>query len=316
MSGARVIALSGGVGGAKLLRGLYRVLPPDCLTAIVNTGDDFEHLGLHISPDIDTALYTLAGLAHPEQGWGRHDETWNFMRGLEALGGENWFRLGDADLALHVERTRRLRVGELLSAVIGHFASSFGIRAEIIPMSDDRVATHVLTDEGELAFQEYFVRRRCEPAVRGLRFAGADRARLPDAAHAAFASSALEAIVIAPSNPWLSVDPLLAIPELRRSIEAAPCPVVAVTPVLGGKAVKGPTAKIMMERGIPVSPLSVAEHYRGLVDGFILDTRDASLADKFEIPIEIVDTLMLTPEDSDRVARSVLAFAQTVTKAQ
>jgi LPPG:FO 2-phospho-L-lactate transferase len=306
MSGIRVLALSGGVGGAKLLLGLYRLLPPDSLAAIVNTGDDFEHLGLRISPDVDTALYTLGGLAHPEQGWGRRDETWNFMASLCAIGGETWFRLGDRDLALHVERTRRLRAGERLGTVIAHFARSFGVRAEIIPMSDDPVATRVVTAEGDLAFQDYFVRRRCEPVLRSLRYAGAETARLTDAARAAFASPDLETIVIAPSNPWLSIDPLLAIPELRRALETAKCPRIAVTPIIAGKAVKGPTAKIMAELGIPVSPLFVVQHFRGLIDGFVLDTRDAGVADQFAIPIEIVDTLMTRPEDSDRVARAVL----------
>jgi len=309
VSGIRVLALSGGVGGAKLLRGLYRVLPPGTLAAIVNTGDDFEHLGLHISPDVDTALYTLAGLAHPEQGWGRRDETWNFMQALEAIGGETWFRLGDRDLALHVERTRRLGAGEPLSAIIAHFAQSFGIRAGIIPMSDDPVATYVRTNEGELAFQDYFVRRRCAPALRSLRFQGADTAKLSDSARAAFAAPDLETIVIAPSNPWLSIDPLLAIPELRHALEAVRCPVIAVTPILAGKAVKGPTAKIMQELGIEVSPLSVAAHYRGLIDGFILDTRDAALATRFDLPVKVADTLMKTPGDCERVARGVLGFA-------
>ncbi|HEY3636540.1 MAG TPA: 2-phospho-L-lactate transferase [Rhizomicrobium sp.] len=306
MSGVRVIALSGGVGGAKLLRGLYAVLPPDSLAAIVNTGDDFEHLGLHISPDIDTALYTLGGLAHPEQGWGRRDETWNFMRALEAVGGESWFRLGDADLALHVERTRRLRAGEPLSAVIAHFVQSFGIRAHIIPMSDDPVATRVLTNEGELAFQDYFVRRRCEPVLRGLRFDGAENAQLTESARAAFASPELESIIIAPSNPWLSIDPLLAIPELRQALETAKCPRIAVTPIIAGNAVKGPTAKIMSELGIPVSPLTVAAHYQGLIDGFVLDERDVEQAGHLEIDVEMVDTLMNGPEDSERVARAIV----------
>jgi len=312
VSGIRVIALSGGVGGAKLLRGLYHVLPPDTLAAIVNTGDDFEHLGLHISPDIDTALYTLAGLAHPEQGWGRRDETWNFMRALETVGGETWFRLGDADLALHVERTRRLGSGESLSAIIGDFARRFGIRAEIIPMSDDPVATRVLADEGELAFQDYFVRRRCEPVLRGLRFAGAEGARLPQSARAAFVSPELEAIIIAPSNPWLSIDPLLAIPELRRALETAKCCRIAVTPIIAGNAVKGPTAKIMAELGIPVSPLAVAEHYRGLIDGLVLDERDAALADRFDIKVHIADTLMTTLDDYERVARMTLALCRPI----
>jgi LPPG:FO 2-phospho-L-lactate transferase len=306
MSTIKVIALSGGVGGAKLLRGLYHVLPPDTLAAIVNTGDDFEHLGLHISPDIDTALYTLAGLAHPEQGWGRRDETWNFMRALEAMGGETWFRLGDADLALHVERTRRLKEGEPLGSVIAYFARSFGIRAQIIPMSNEPVATRVVTDEDELAFQDYFVRRRCEPVLRGLRFVGAEESQLTESARAAFASADLEAIIIAPSNPWLSIDPLLAIPELRHALETAKCPRIAVTPIIAGKAVKGPTAKIMGELEIPVSPLSVARHYRALIDGFVLDERDTVLAGQFEIPVEITDTLMPTPEACVRVAGTVV----------
>jgi LPPG:FO 2-phospho-L-lactate transferase len=310
VSDVRVLALSGGVGGAKLLRGLYAILPADSLASIVNTGDDFEHLGLHISPDIDTALYTLAGLAHPGQGWGRRDETWTFMCALKELGGETWFGLGDADLALHVERTRRLAGGERLSGIIAHFARSFGIRAQILPMSDDSVATHVMTDEGQLAFQDYFVRLCCAPAVRGLRFVGADTAKLSEGARAAFAAPGLEAILIAPSNPWLSIDPLLAIPGLRRALENAKCPRIAVTPIIGGKAVKGPTAKIMTELGIPVSPLAVAEHYRGLIDGFILDESDRDMADRFDIPIELADTLMKTPQDCDRVAHAALALAR------
>jgi len=314
VTGVRVVALSGGVGGAKLLRGLYRVLPPGTLAALINTGDDFEHLGLHISPDIDTALYTLAGLAHPEQGWGRRDETWNFMAALESVGGDTWFRLGDADLALHVERTRRLRGGETLTSVTRHFAQSLGIAGEIMPMSNDRVATRIVTDEGELAFQDYFVRRRCAPRVKELRFAGAETAPLSDAVRAAFASPELEAIVIAPSNPWLSIDPLLAIPELRDALRSATVPVVAVTPIIAGKAVKGPTAKIMEELGIEISPVSVAEHYGDLLDGFVLDSRDAALAERFAMPVEIIDTLMATPEVSDRVARTVGYLAARVAR--
>jgi LPPG:FO 2-phospho-L-lactate transferase len=309
VNGIRVLVLSGGVGGAKLLRGFYRVLAPGSLAALINTGDDFEHLALQISPDIDTALYTLAGLAHVEQGWGRAGETWNFMAGLEAIGGETWFRLGDADLALQVERTRRLRAGETLTSVTRHFAKGFGIAAEILPMSDDPVATRVITDEGELAFQDYFVRRRCRPAVRGLRFAGAANARLSDAAHAAFASPELEAIIIAPSNPWLSIDPLLAIPELREALDSATVPIIAITPIIAGRAVKGPTAKIMDELGIEVSPLSVAQHYGDLLDGFVLDSRDAALANRFAISVGIIDTLMTTAEISDRVARTTHCLA-------
>ncbi len=314
MSGVRVLALSGGVGGAKLLRGLYRILPADSLAAIVNTGDDFEHLGLHISPDIDTTLYTLAGLAHPEQGWGRRDETWTFMRALKELGGETWFALGDGDLALHVERTRRLELGQKLSAIVEDFARSFGIQAQIVPMSDDRVATRVATDEGELSFQDYFVRRHWEPAVRGLRFEGAGEARLPERARGAFASPNLEAIVIAPSNPWLSIDPLLAIPELRDALLSAKCPVIAVTPIIAGNAVKGPTARIMAELGIDPSALSVAKHYGDLIDGFVLDMDDREHANRFDLPVEVADTLMSMPEDCERVAHDTLNFANQLAK--
>ncbi|MGH6889248.1 MAG: 2-phospho-L-lactate transferase [Rhizomicrobium sp.] len=315
MTGIRVIALSGGVGGAKLLYGLARVLPPDTLAAIVNTGDDFEHLGLHISPDVDTALYTLAGLAHPEPGWGRRGESWNFMGALAELGGETWFRLGDADLALHVERTRRLNAGEPLGVVIADFAARLGIRARIIPMSDDAVATRVITEAGELAFQDYFVRRRCEPALRAVKFDGAENARMSQAARDALASPDLEAILIAPSNPWLSIDPLLAIAELRHALEDARCPVVAVSPIIAGKAVKGPAAKIMGELGISVSPLSVAEHYLGLINGFVLDSRDTAVARNFELAVEIADTLMTTPQDCDRVARAALTLAGRLAEA-
>ncbi|HEX3431602.1 MAG TPA: 2-phospho-L-lactate transferase [Rhizomicrobium sp.] len=312
MSDIRVLALSGGVGGARLLRGLQRVVPPGTLAALVNTGDDFEHLGLRISPDIDTALYTLGGLAHPAQGWGRHDETWNFMEVLAAIGGETWFRLGDRDLALHVERTRRLKAGETLTAVTQAFAQRFGIDAKIFPMSDDPVATRVITEEGELAFQDYFVRRQCAPVVRGLRFMGAEKAELSDAARAAFASPELEAIIIAPSNPWLSVDPLLAIPELRDALSSATVPIIAVTPIIAGKAVKGPTAKIMSELGIEVSPVAVAAHYGDLLDGFVLDSRDAVFVDRFRMPVEVADTLMTAPEGSARVAQTALRLASAL----
>ena len=312
MSGIRVAALSGGVGGARLLRGLYRVLPPGALAALINTGDDFEHLGLHISPDVDTALYTLANLAHPEQGWGRRDETWNFMAALESLGAETWFRLGDADLALHVERTRRLRAGETLTAITRQFACSFGIAAEILPMSNDPVATRVITDEGDLSFQDYFVRRRCAPRVQGLRFEGAQSACLSVAARAALASPDLETIVVAPSNPWLSIDPLLAIAELRETLASATVPIIAVTPIVSGKAVKGPTAKIMQELGIEVSPLAVAEHYGDLLDGFVLDSRDAEIAHQFPIPTVHTDTIMTSPEVSDQVARTARDLAARI----
>jgi LPPG:FO 2-phospho-L-lactate transferase len=309
---SRVVALSGGIGGAKLALGLYRVLPQRALTVIVNTGDDFEHLGLTVCPDLDTTLYTLAELANPELGWGRRDESWTFMRVLEQLGGETWFRLGDGDLALHVERTRRRAAGESLSRVIDGVAERFGITARIVPMSDDPVRTRIATADGELAFQDYFVRHRCEPRVTGLRYAGAEQARAAPAALEALTSPATEAIILCPSNPYLSIDPLLAIPALRRCLSQSSAPVIAVTPLVGGRAIKGPTAKIMQELNVPRSPVAIARHYHELLDGFVLDACDAELASAFECHVQVSDTVMLTLADRERLAREVLAFAATL----
>lgn len=304
-----VVALSGGIGGAKLALGLYRSLPPGKLTVIANTGDDFVHLGLHISPDVDTTLYTLSGLANPVLGWGRRDETWTFMETLERLGGETWFRLGDGDLALHVERTRRLAAGQTLSQVIAAMAQQLGITASILPMSDNPVRTRVATTEGELDFQEYFVRHQCRPVLTGMDYRGAPAARPAPAIAAALADPALEAVIICPSNPYLSIAPILAVPGLRDMLRNASAPVIAVSPLIGGKAVKGPTAKIMAELGIPVSPAAVTDYYGSLIDGFILDQRDASLADGLKPIVKLSDTLMNTLEDRERLARECLAFA-------
>ena len=309
MSAPRVVAVSGGIGGAKLALGLYRVLPAGSLTVIVNTGDDFEHLGFTVCPDLDTTLYTLAGLANPQLGWGRHDETWHFMETLEALGGETWFRLGDADLALHADRTQRLKAGATLSAVIAHFAARLRIAATLLPMSDDPVRTRVSTQSGELAFQDYFVRLRCAPEVQGLRFAGAAAATVAPGALAALSDPALAAIILCPSNPYLSVDPILAVPGMRAALRASGAPVIAVTPLVGGQAVKGPTAKIMRELKVTPSPLSVAAHYAGLIDGFVLDARDAALASQFALPVQVADTLMTGLAERERLAREALAFA-------
>lgn len=312
MSSARIVALSGGIGGAKLVLGLYRVLPPHALAVIVNTGDDFEHLGLTICPDIDTTLYTLAGLAHPQLGWGRRDETWSFMETLGALGGPTWFRLGDRDLALHVERTQRLKAGETLSAIVGHLARRLGIGAAVLPVTDDPVRTRVATAEGDLPFQDYFVRRRCEPAVRSLRFEGAQQARVAAAALEILAARSLEAIIVCPSNPYLSVDPILAVPGLRAALKAAGAPLIAVTPLVAGQAIKGPTAKIMRELNLELSPLTIARHYAGLIDGFVLDRRDAALAAGFPCALHVTDTVMVSLADRERLAREVLAFAATL----
>ncbi|MDD5175325.1 MAG: 2-phospho-L-lactate transferase [Sterolibacterium sp.] len=313
MSSHTVVALSGGVGGAKLSLGLLRILPPDALSIIVNTGDDFEHLGLRISPDIDTTLYTLADMVNPETGWGQRDETWKFMQEQAQRGGETWFKLGDRDLQVHLERTRRLQSGESLSAVTADFARRFGIAAEILPMSDDAVSTRVATSEGELGFQEYFVQRQCQPAVSGLRFAGAAAARPSAGAVAALGAKNLSAIILCPSNPWLSIDPLRALPGMRALLRASGAPVVAVSPLVGGKAVKGPTAKIMAELGLPVTPTAVVRHYADWIDGFVLDVRDAKYTDEIDMPVLLTDTLMRDIADRRRLASVTLEFAAMLT---
>lgn len=309
MSADLIVVLTGGIGGAKLCLGLQRVLPAESLRVIVNTGDDFEHLGLRICPDIDTTIYTLSGLSNPELGWGRRDETWSFMRALESLGGEAWFRLGDADLALHVERTRRLAGGESLTAITRDIAARLGVPTTVLPMSDSPVSTVVTTPEGEIGFQDYFVRRRCAPIVKALQFKGSQTATASEAVRESFQSPRLRAIVIAPSNPYLSIDPILAVQGMRALLRASGVPVIAVTPLIGDAAVKGPTAKIMRELGITPSPLAIVEHYRGLIDGFVLDSRDEVLAQRSDVPVQLCDTLMVTLEDRERVAASVLELA-------
>ncbi len=309
----RVLALCGGVGGAKLALGLYSTLAAGRLTLLVNTGDDFEHLGLHISPDLDTVLYTLAGLSDPERGWGRAEETWNFMSALGQFGGDTWFALGDRDLALHVERTRRLRAGESLTAVTAELARRLKVTAVIVPMTDDAVRTIVHTREGPLPFQQYFVRQRCEPVIDRISFPGAGKARPNPAVLAALADPELAAIVICPSNPYLSVDPILAVPGIRDALRQAVVPVIAVSPIIGGQAVKGPTAKIMAELGIVNTSAAIAEHYRGLIDGLVIDAADGAEAagvGSTGIAVELAPTLMQSLADRQRLAAVVLAFAE------
>jgi len=307
-----IIALSGGVGGAKLALGLSRVLPPEDLLVVVNTGDDFEHLGLSISPDIDTVMYTLAGLANRELGWGRHDETWSFMETMEALGGETWFRLGDRDVALHVERTRRLRRGESLSAVTNALAAKMGIPQRIVPMSDDPIRTRLLTGDGWLDFQEYFVHRRCEPVVSQLEFHGAATARPHPEFMAALADPRLQAVVICPSNPFISVEPILAIPGVRDAMANCAAPVIAVSPIIAGRAVKGPTAKMMTELGLDPSAGTVAQRYSDLLDGYVIDHADMSEVVSIDARVMLAQTLMTTIEDREALARTVLEAASVL----
>jgi LPPG:FO 2-phospho-L-lactate transferase len=309
----QVLALCGGIGGAKLALGLYRLLGPN-LTVVVNTGDDFEHLGLKISPDLDTVLYTLSDLADPQRGWGRAQETWAFMEALGVLGGETWFRLGDRDLALHVQRTEWLRGGKTLSSFTKSAAQKFGIRARVVPMSDQVVRTVVVTDEGELPFQHYFVARHCEPVVRSVRFEGALQASPTPGILDLLATTSLRMTVICPSNPYLSVDPILAVPGLRQALALAPAPVVAVSPIIGGQAVKGPTAKIMTELGIMVTNRSIAAHYRGLIDGLVIDEADAADSGRLDLPVLTTRTVMRSVTDRERLAEETVAFAETLAK--
>lgn len=304
-----VLALSGGIGGAKLALGLYRILLPGELTVVANTCDDFEHLGLSISPDIDTVLYTLAGIDNPVTGWGRRDETWTFMAALEALGGETWFKLGDGDLATHVERTRRLVAGESLSQITDDFRRRLGISARVLPMADDRVRTRLRTGEGWLDFQDYFVRLRAAPVVREIAYLGDPHLEPNPDFLAAVAADDLETVVICPSNPFLSIDPILNLPGVREALRACRAPVVAVSPIIGGKAVKGPTAKIMAELGLPTNAAAVAQHYADILDIFIADEADARDMHGLGIPTRVCRTLMLTLEDRDNLARIVLKAA-------
>ena len=306
MSGRVVVVLTGGVGGAKLVLGLSRMMPAVAITAIVNTGDDFRHFGLAVSPDIDTLLYTLSGKANAAQGWGREGETWSFMAALRSLAGEDWFQLGDGDLALHVLRSFALARGETLSGITGKFARSWGIGTAVLPMSDDAVATLLSTDAGELAFQDYFVARRCAPVVREIRFRGAEAARPGPGVLEAIA--ACETILIAPSNPFLSIDPILAVPGIRQALASARAPVVAVSPIVGGTAVKGPTAKLMHELGLAITPGAIAAHYRGIIDGLLVDERDEPEA--LGVTFAATDTLMQSLEDRIRVAEAALALAR------
>lgn len=308
MSG-HVVALSGGVGGAKLAQGLAQVLAGPDLTIIVNTGDDFRHLGLWVSPDVDSVVYALAGLADPERGWGRRQETWSFMAALEGLGGTTWFRLGDADLAMHVERSWRLAAGESLSAVTDRIRRRLGIAARILPMSDDPVATQLETEAGWLDFQDYFVRRRCEPRVRAIRYAGAERARVQPGVLAALQRPDLRAVVLCPSNPFLSIEPMLALPALRAALEQTAAPVVAVTPIIGGQAVKGPAAKMLRDLGFEASSAAVARRYAGLIDVFVSDAADPAPEPVPGVRFACEPTLMRRDEDRERLARRVLALA-------
>lgn len=306
-----VVLLVGGVGGAKLALGLAEVLPAGSLTIIVNTADDFEHLGLHVSPDLDTVMYTLAGLANPLTGWGVEGDTFRAIEMVGRYGGPTWFRLGDSDLGTNLLRTVMLREGHTLTEITRQLCGALGIQHPILPMTDHTVQTWLDTDQGPLAFQEYFVRERWQPVVHRIRFVGAEEARPSEAVHEALEAASL--IVFGPSNPFLSIDPILALPGVREQIAASDAPCVALSPIIGGEAVKGPAAKLMAELGVDVSPVGIVTHYRDLLDGIILDRVDSELRQPIEalnVRAMAEQTLMETREDKIRLAEKILNWAE------
>lgn len=312
---SKLLALTGGVGGAKLALGLADLLPPDDLAVVVNTGDDFSHLGLHISPDIDTLLYTLSGRNNDELGWGLAGETWGAMEALAELGGETWFRLGDRDLATHLWRSQALRTGAGLAQVTAELALRLGVSCTVHPMTEDSVRTTVHSDEGDLSFQHYFVRRQCEPAVKGFQFQGIEQAKVNPAISELFESDLVAGVIICPSNPFVSVDPILRLPGMYESLRDLAVPVVAVSPIVAGMAIKGPAAKMMAELAMPVTALAVAEHYArhypGLLDCFVIDESDGTLGPDIRrtgIDVAIAPTIMKTREDKRHLAQFVLGL--------
>ena len=303
----RVLALAGGVGGAKLCLGLTKVLEPDELRIVVNTGDDEEFYGLHVSPDLDTVTYTLAGLANPDTGWGIRGDTFDTLSSLGSLGEDTWFGVGDRDLATHIVRTNMLRQGKSLSDVTEHVRRRLGVEHSIAPMTDDRVRTTVLTESGPMPFQTYFVKLRCEPKVTGVRFDGAEDATMSAAFEEGLDSC--DALVICPSNPYLSVAPILSIPSVRSRIERLSSVRIAVSPIVGGRALKGPAGKMLSELGEDVSCVGVARQYIGLCDVFVIDEIDRGLSEDIKslgMEAAVLNTVMKTDEDKAALARSIL----------
>lgn len=312
----KVVVLAGGVGGAKMVNGLAQILAPPNLFIIANTGDDFEHLGLCISPDLDTIMYTLAGVHNPETGWGRAGETWQTIEAVGQLNGPTWFRLGDKDLANHLLRTGWLRQGYPLSWVTAQLCRRFGVQQTLMPMTDSPVRTIVHTNQGRLEFQDYFVRQRCQPRVLKLEYQGAEGVEINRDISSAIRLADL--IVLAPSNPLLSLDPILALPGLARLIRAAAAPKIGVAPLIGNAAVKGPAAKIMQELGLEVSPFGVARHLQPVLTGFVLDAVDQLHQTRIEglsLRTYMTDVLMKSPPDQARLAGEVVAFGLAMSRA-
>ena len=308
----KVVVLAGGVGGAKMVDGLAALLGPESLSVIVNTGDDFEYLSLKISPDLDTVCYTLAGIANPKTGWGIEGDTWVTHQAVAEIDGPDWFHLGDKDLGTHLVRTERLAQGERLSQITRDLCAGWGVQHPVFPMSDDPVRTIVHTADGRaLGFQAYFVQQGCQPAVKSFEFRGSESARPVPGALSAL--EGCDGVILAPSNPWVSIDPILSVPGYREILITKP--VLAVSPIIGGKALKGPAAKMLQELGYRPSASAVAEHYREWLQGFVLDHQDASEFEKIQrwriIPL-VTDILMKDRQDRIRLAQEILTFGDTI----
>ena len=302
-----IVVLTGGTGGAKFVQGLSAIVPACELTVIVNTGDDLIWWGLHVSPDLDSIAYALAGILSRERGWGVEGDTFHCREAMRGMGAPAWFQLGDRDLATHLRRTKLLAENKTLSEATSEIARALGIETRILPMSDERVETRVLTADGELSFQEYFVRERYQPAVRGVRFEGAGRARPAPGVLEAIAHA--DAIVIAPSNPVTSIGPILAVPGIRQALARTAAPVAAISPIIGGAAVSGPAGELMKTQGLPVSITGVARCYADFLDLLIADERDAASGARIEgIAAQYACTLMRSEADKTALARSVVGF--------
>ena len=309
------LALSGGIGGAKLALGLEHIFNSTKLMIAGNTGDDFEHFGLNISPDLDTLLYTLSGKSDLERGWGLANETWSFMKAMKEIGGEAWFQLGDRDLAIHVERTRRLKEGERLSLITSSFCRKFGVKSHIVPATDDSLKTLVKTPKGILSFQHYFVRDQCRPKILGLKYEGSENAQPCPPLEEALESSLLETVVVCPSNPFLSIDPILAVKGVREKLKSSKARIIAISPIVGGDAVKGPTANNLRDLGFSVSAYTIAKYYSDFIDGFMLDKGDENEISRIEslgIQVGLADTVMTDLQSKIKLAEDVLRFSKTL----
>ena len=310
MTGGKIIALSGGVGGAKLCLGLHQICEPEDLYFITNTGDDFLYLGFYISPDVDTLVYTLAGVNNTKTGWGRTDETWKTHNVLGELGADNWFKLGDKDLALHLYRSKALRNGEGLTSITQDIANRFHIKATVLPMSDHMIQTVIDTNKGLLSFQEYFVKQASKPKIKSISFKSNNPEPTAEVTETLMDPD-LKGIIICPSNPYLSIDPILSIEKIRRSIAESKKPRVAVSPLINGQSVKGPTTKIMDELGLKTNVLTIAQHYKDYVDGIVIDTSDQGYIGQIEsmgIHVKLSNIMMNNDDDKKRVAEDVINF--------